>query len=159
MTASANPSGASVSIGVAGALGPAAIASIAVAVEAAGFHALWVNDTPGADSLAAIGAAAAATDRLVLATGVVPVDRRPAAEILAAARDLGADVLAQCVERLLTAPQEIAQGPPPRSPPPAARPLSTAASAWIRSRTLLLNSAQARPSWLSTTRAVRMKAT
>jgi alkanesulfonate monooxygenase SsuD/methylene tetrahydromethanopterin reductase-like flavin-dependent oxidoreductase (luciferase family) len=82
---------ASVSIGVAGALGPAAIARIATAVEAAGFHALWVNDTPGADSLAAIAAAAAVTDRLVLATGVVPVDRRSPAEILAAARDLPAD--------------------------------------------------------------------
>lgn len=79
---------ASVSIGVAGSLGPAAIASIAAAVEAAGFHALWVNDTPGADSLAAIAAAAETTDRLALATGVVPVDRRPVDEIVAAVRDL-----------------------------------------------------------------------
>lgn len=82
---------ASVSIGVAGALGPADIARIAVAVEAAGFHGLWINDTPGADSLAAVAAAVAATDRLALATGVVPVDRRAPAEILAAIRDLPAD--------------------------------------------------------------------
>jgi len=79
---------ASVSIGVAGALGPGAIADIATAAEAAGFHALWVNETPGTDAIAAIVAAAAVTDRLVLATGVVPVDRRPAAEIIAAVRDL-----------------------------------------------------------------------
>ena len=74
---------ARLSIGVAGSLGPERIARIAGAVEAAGFHALWVNDTPTGDALAAIAAAAEATDRLVLATGVLPVDRRPAAQIAA----------------------------------------------------------------------------
>ena len=67
-----------VSLGVAGALGPALIARLAPEIEAAGFHALWVNDTAGGDAIAALAAAARVTDRLVLAPGVVPVDRRPA---------------------------------------------------------------------------------
>lgn len=75
---------APVSIGVAGTLGPDLIAEVAVAAEAAGFHALWVNDTPGGDALAALAAAAEATTTLGLATGVLPLDRRPAAEIAAA---------------------------------------------------------------------------
>jgi len=79
---------AALSIGVAGALGPDSIARIAAAVEAAGFYALWVNDTPGGDSLAALAAAAQSTEHLVLATGVLPVDRRPAARIAAEAASL-----------------------------------------------------------------------
>lgn len=72
---------ATVSIGVAASIGPDAAAQLAPHVEAAGFHALWVNDTPGADALAVLEAAARTTHRLVLATGVLPVDRRSAAEI------------------------------------------------------------------------------
>lgn len=78
-----------VSLGVAGSLGPEAIAEIAVAVERAGFDTLWVNDTPDGDALAALAAAAHVTQRLRLATGVVPVDRRPAAEIAAEVASLG----------------------------------------------------------------------
>ena len=74
-----------VSIGVAASLGPELIAQLAPAVEDAGFHALWVNDTPGADSLAVLEAAAGTTSRLTLATGVIPVDRRPTG------RDRGSD--------------------------------------------------------------------
>ncbi|MDI9889802.1 LLM class flavin-dependent oxidoreductase [Microbacterium sp. IEGM 1404] len=70
-----------VSIGLAGSLGPDAVAGIAPAVEAAGFHTLWINDTPDGDALAALAAAARVTSTLRLATGVVPVDRRPATEI------------------------------------------------------------------------------
>lgn len=73
---------AHVSIGVAAAIGPDAAARIAPAVEAAGLHALWVNDTPGHDALGVLAAVARVTDRLVLATGVLPVDRRGPAEIL-----------------------------------------------------------------------------
>ena len=69
------------SLGIAASVGPDLAARIAPAVEYAGFHALWVNDTPGSDALAVLAAAADATDRLVLATGVLPVDRRPADEI------------------------------------------------------------------------------
>lgn len=80
-----------ISLGVAGALGPEPIARIARAVEEAGFHALWVNDTPSGDALAALAAAAAETRSLVLATGVLPLDRRPVDEIVAATRGLPGD--------------------------------------------------------------------
>ena len=73
-----------VSIGVAAGLGADLIAQLAPAIEDAGFHALWVNDTPGADPLAVLDAAARATSRLTLAIGVVPIDRRPPAEIASA---------------------------------------------------------------------------
>lgn len=71
-----------VSIGIAAAAGADVAARIAPAAERAGLHALWVNDTPGADALEVLAAAAAASDRLVLATGVLPVDRRTPASIL-----------------------------------------------------------------------------
>ncbi|WP_214466513.1 LLM class flavin-dependent oxidoreductase [Microbacterium flavescens] len=77
------------SIGVAAAVGADVAARLAPAVEAAGFHALWVNDTPGNDALAVLAAAARETDALVLATGVLPVDRRPPAEILDRVSSLG----------------------------------------------------------------------
>lgn len=66
------------SLGVAGALGAARIADIAVRAEAAGFARLWVNDTPGGDALAGLAAAAERTSSIGLATGVVPIDRVPA---------------------------------------------------------------------------------
>jgi alkanesulfonate monooxygenase SsuD/methylene tetrahydromethanopterin reductase-like flavin-dependent oxidoreductase (luciferase family) len=69
---------------VAAAIGPELIGRLAPEIESAGFRSLWVNDNPGADSLAALEAAASATSHLLLATGVVPVDRRPPAEISAA---------------------------------------------------------------------------
>ncbi|KRA23966.1 N5,N10-methylene tetrahydromethanopterin reductase [Microbacterium sp. Root61] len=78
-----------VSIGIAGALGADAARIIAPAVEQAGFHALWVNDTPGADSLEVLAAAAAITTSLVLATGVIPLDRRPADDVAAAVAQRG----------------------------------------------------------------------
>lgn len=78
-----------VSIGVAGALGPDAVAALAPHVERHGFAALWVNDTPGGDAIAALAAAGAVTSHLRLAAGVVPVDRRPATDILAAVRGSG----------------------------------------------------------------------
>lgn len=81
------------SLGVAGTLGPAAIARIAASVEAAGFHALWVNDTPTGDALAALTAAAQMTRTLVLATGVLPLDRRSPSSITAVARGLPAERL------------------------------------------------------------------
>lgn len=73
-----------ISLGLAGSLGPERIARLAPAVEAAGFATLWINETPGSDAIAAAGAAAAVTERLVVATGVVPVDRRPAGDIVTA---------------------------------------------------------------------------
>ena len=70
-----------VSVGIAASLGPEVAAEVARAVEDAGFHALWVNDTPGADALVVLEAAARATTHLTLATGVLAVDRRPPAQI------------------------------------------------------------------------------
>jgi alkanesulfonate monooxygenase SsuD/methylene tetrahydromethanopterin reductase-like flavin-dependent oxidoreductase (luciferase family) len=73
---------ADVSIGVAGTLGSDLIARLAPVVERAGFHGLWVNDLPGGDALTGARAAASVTDRLLLGTGVVPIDRKDAAAIL-----------------------------------------------------------------------------
>jgi len=78
-----------VSLGVAGAVGPEVAARLAPDVAAAGFRALWVNDTPDGDALEALAAAAAVTDTLVLAAGVIDVTRRPAAEIVTRVRALG----------------------------------------------------------------------
>ncbi|WP_194411077.1 LLM class flavin-dependent oxidoreductase [Microbacterium cremeum] len=77
------------SIGIAAAAGPGLAARLAPVVERAGLHALWVNDTPGDDALAVIAAAARATDRLVLATGVLPMDRRTPEGVAAEVRRLG----------------------------------------------------------------------
>jgi alkanesulfonate monooxygenase SsuD/methylene tetrahydromethanopterin reductase-like flavin-dependent oxidoreductase (luciferase family) len=71
-----------VSIGVPGALGPEAVRALAPRVEAAGFAGLWLNDSPQGDSLAGLAAAAEATTHLRLATGVIPIDRRPAPALL-----------------------------------------------------------------------------
>lgn len=80
---------ASLSIGVAGALGPDLIGRLAPVVERAGFTTLWVNDTPGGDAIAALAAAARTTSTLRLATGVVALDRRPAAAIIEELADSG----------------------------------------------------------------------
>ncbi len=83
----------SLSLGIAAAAGPALAARVAPAAEAAGFHAIWVNDTQGHDALRLLEAAAGATERLGLSTGVLPVDRRSPEEIVAAAARLPADRL------------------------------------------------------------------
>lgn len=69
---------AEVSIGVSGTIELETIRSVAPRIERLGFSALWVNDVPRGDSLAVLRTVAAATDRLRLATGVIPLDRRPA---------------------------------------------------------------------------------
>ena len=84
---------AALSIGIAAAAGAEVGARVAAAADAAGLHALWVNDTPGHDALAVLAAAAGATERLVLATGVLPIDRRTPDDILADAEALPADRL------------------------------------------------------------------
>jgi len=73
-----------VSIGLPGATPHDVLEILAPQIEAAGFRALWLNDTPGGDSLAGLAAAARVTSLLGLGTGVIPLDRRPAAAILAA---------------------------------------------------------------------------
>ncbi len=71
------------SVGIAAAAGTEVAEAIAPALERGGFRALWVNDTPAADALELLAAAARVTENLVLAVGVIPVDRRSADEILA----------------------------------------------------------------------------
>lgn len=76
------------SFGIAGALAHDVVRGIAPRLEWAGFSTLWVNDTPGGDSLESLAAAAEVTSTLRLGTGVIPVDRRPAEEIIATVRRL-----------------------------------------------------------------------
>lgn len=82
-----------VSIGLHGGLDAASIRVLAPQIEAAGFHGLWLNDTPGGDALAGLRAAAGVTTTLRLGVGVIPVDRRPASEIAAALGALPSDRL------------------------------------------------------------------
>ena len=77
-----------VSIGLPGATPHDVIRVLAPQIEAAGFRALWLNDTPVGDSLAGLAVAAEATSALRLGTGVIPLDRRPAEAILSALGDL-----------------------------------------------------------------------
>ena len=69
---------AAVSIGLASPTAPAIIEALAPRVERLGFSALWVNDLPEGDSLERLRIAASVTESLGLATGVIPLDRRPA---------------------------------------------------------------------------------
>jgi alkanesulfonate monooxygenase SsuD/methylene tetrahydromethanopterin reductase-like flavin-dependent oxidoreductase (luciferase family) len=76
------------SVGLMGSIDREILRELAPRIEAAGFHALWLNEGPGGDSLAGLAAVAEATSRLALATGVLPFDRRPAAEIADAVEQL-----------------------------------------------------------------------
>ncbi|GAA1847354.1 LLM class flavin-dependent oxidoreductase [Agromyces salentinus] len=67
-----------VSLGLMGSTPADVIRALAPRLERLGFDALWLNDVPGGDSLAGLRVAAEATATLRLATGVIPVDRRPA---------------------------------------------------------------------------------
>ncbi|WP_448006418.1 LLM class flavin-dependent oxidoreductase [Agromyces bauzanensis] len=69
---------AAVSIGLTGTTDPGTIRALAPRIERLGFSALWLNDVPGGDSLAGLRVVASATEALRLATGVIPLDRRPA---------------------------------------------------------------------------------
>ncbi|CAN5246999.1 hypothetical protein BH09ACT5_BH09ACT5_07060 [soil metagenome] len=82
-----------VSIGLPGATPHDVIRALAPQIEAAGFRALWLNDTPEGDSLAGLAAAAGVTSTLGLGTGVIPLDRRPASAILPALDGLPLDRL------------------------------------------------------------------
>lgn len=68
--------------GIVGALDLDTVKAIASRAEELGIHSLWVNDTPGGDSLARLEVAASVTSSLRLATGVISVDRKPADEII-----------------------------------------------------------------------------
>lgn len=70
-----------VSIGITNLTPEVTVRALAPRIERLGFHALWVNDLAGADSLERLRAAAAVTESLRLATGVIPLDRRPASTL------------------------------------------------------------------------------
>jgi alkanesulfonate monooxygenase SsuD/methylene tetrahydromethanopterin reductase-like flavin-dependent oxidoreductase (luciferase family) len=67
--------------GIAAAVDHAVAREVAAAAEARGYSSFWVNDTPGADGLASLAAAAEVTTNLMLGVGVISVDRRSPASI------------------------------------------------------------------------------
>jgi alkanesulfonate monooxygenase SsuD/methylene tetrahydromethanopterin reductase-like flavin-dependent oxidoreductase (luciferase family) len=69
---------AALSIGLPGTTDAETLRALAPRIERLGFHALWLNDVPGGDSLAGLGIVASVTRTLGLATGIIPLDRRPA---------------------------------------------------------------------------------
>jgi alkanesulfonate monooxygenase SsuD/methylene tetrahydromethanopterin reductase-like flavin-dependent oxidoreductase (luciferase family) len=66
-----------VSIGLVSTTPPEVVRALAPRVERLGFTTLWINDIPGGDSLAGLRAAGEVTSALGLASGVIPLDRRP----------------------------------------------------------------------------------
>ncbi|KQM80839.1 LLM class flavin-dependent oxidoreductase [Agromyces sp. Leaf222] len=70
-----------ISIGLMGTTPADTLRALAPRVERLGFASLWLNDVPGGDSLAGLRVAASVTSTLRLATGVIPMDRRPAASL------------------------------------------------------------------------------
>lgn len=79
--------------GITGSLDHGIVRELAPRVESAGFRTLWINHGAGGDSLASMEVAAGVTSTLRLATGVIPVDRVPAGEVVATflKRDLPED--------------------------------------------------------------------
>jgi len=77
----------SLGFGITGATDVATVREIARRAEALGFATLWLNDTPGGDSLAGLEAVAEVTTRLGLASWVISVDRKPAPQIIAEVRE------------------------------------------------------------------------
>jgi alkanesulfonate monooxygenase SsuD/methylene tetrahydromethanopterin reductase-like flavin-dependent oxidoreductase (luciferase family) len=75
--------------GVAGALDHEVAGHLAAEAERNGFATFWANDTPSGDGLALLASAARATSAIRLAVGVIPVDRKPASQIIEQVRRLG----------------------------------------------------------------------
>lgn len=75
--------------GIAAAVNRDVTREIAAEAERLGYSSFWVNDTDGADGLAALAAAAEVTSTIGLGVGVIPLDRRPGATIAADIELLG----------------------------------------------------------------------
>lgn len=76
--------------GITGSLSHDVVRELAPRVEAAGFKTLWINHGgDGGDSLASMRVAAEVTTTLRFATGVIPVDRMSAEDIVASFREKG----------------------------------------------------------------------
>ena len=84
---------AGVSIGLPGGVDRGLLREVAPLIERLGFRALWLNDTSQGDSLAGLAVAASVTSTLRLATGVIPLDRRPAGTLAESIAELPADRL------------------------------------------------------------------
>jgi alkanesulfonate monooxygenase SsuD/methylene tetrahydromethanopterin reductase-like flavin-dependent oxidoreductase (luciferase family) len=78
---------AELGLGIPGETALDVVAAVAARAEALGYGSFWLNDTPGADSLVGLQAAAHATSRIRLGVGVLPLDRRPA-DVIAADVDM-----------------------------------------------------------------------
>lgn len=82
-----------VSIGLPGAIDRGLLREVAPLIERLGFRGLWLNDSAQGDSLEGLAVAASVTETLALATGVIPLDRRPVASFVGALDGLPADRL------------------------------------------------------------------
>jgi len=76
------------SLGLPGVTSHATIERLAPLLEAAGFHALWLNDTAEGNAVAGLAVAASVTSTLHLGAGVIALDRRSVAEIASSLADL-----------------------------------------------------------------------
>jgi alkanesulfonate monooxygenase SsuD/methylene tetrahydromethanopterin reductase-like flavin-dependent oxidoreductase (luciferase family) len=74
--------------GVAAAISPNLLEPLAAAAEDSGYSTLWVNDTPDGDGLEALERAAAATNRIRLGVGAIPLDRQSPEDIARSVRNL-----------------------------------------------------------------------
>ncbi len=77
--------------GIAAAMPGDFIEPLAIAAEEAGYSTFWTNDTPGADGIAVLARASKVTSSIRLGVGVIPLDRRGPAEILASIDGAGID--------------------------------------------------------------------
>lgn len=81
-----------VSLGLVGTLPADDLAALTPHVEAAGLHALWLNVGPGGEAFTGLAAAGSTTERLRLATGVVPVSEIPPTRVVEHIADAGLPV-------------------------------------------------------------------
>ncbi len=75
--------------GVAATVGTEVIRAAAAEAEARGYASFWVNHPGTVDGLAALAQAAAATSRIKLGVGVIPLTARPPSSIVAGVREQG----------------------------------------------------------------------
>jgi alkanesulfonate monooxygenase SsuD/methylene tetrahydromethanopterin reductase-like flavin-dependent oxidoreductase (luciferase family) len=72
--------------GVVGSLDIATVSEIAKRAEEIGLHSLWFNETPDGDAIERMKVATSVTNRLLVGSGVINVDRTSANAIVAAVR-------------------------------------------------------------------------
>lgn len=77
--------------GIAAAMPGEFVEPLAAAAEKSGFSTFWVNDTPGADGIEVLARASRVTSSIRLGVGVIPLDRRSPAAIVASIEGAGID--------------------------------------------------------------------